>query len=197
MVTAITGDKSLVTGHCSLVNAWLVRSQVTGHRGYWSRATEVSRVVEVTVTQMMMWEERNIARYIMWIEPSLGHLGTGSIGETALRRGSLRGRAGFQSTANLQNVNFIQADNAALVKAAETGRPILPVYILDDKTPGDWTMGGASRWWLEQSLLSLDKAIADKGGRLCLRRGDSLEALKDLAGEVAAHARAPPPPVAA
>jgi deoxyribodipyrimidine photo-lyase len=80
------------------------------------------------------------------------------------------------------------SDNAALVKAAETGRPILPVYILDDETPGSWAMGGASRWWLEQSLRSLGKAISDKGGRLCLRRGNSLDVLQDLARETAAHA---------
>jgi deoxyribodipyrimidine photo-lyase len=47
------------------------------------------------------------------------------------------------------------ADHAALTKAAETGRPLLPVYVLDDDTPGDWAMGGASRWWLEQSFKSL------------------------------------------
>lgn len=80
------------------------------------------------------------------------------------------------------------ADNAALTRAAATGRPILPVYILDDVTPGDWAMGGASRWWLEKSLGSLQTSIADRGGRLCLRRGNSIDVLKQLATETSPHA---------
>jgi deoxyribodipyrimidine photo-lyase len=79
------------------------------------------------------------------------------------------------------------SDHAALTKAAETGRPLLPVYVLDDNTPGDWAMGGASRWWLEQSLQSLASAIKEKGGRLLLRRGKTLDVLQKLAEETAAH----------
>ena len=38
-------------------------------------------------------------------------------------------------------------DNPALRAAAAAG-PVIPVYILDDVSPGSWTMGGASHWWL-------------------------------------------------
>jgi len=38
------------------------------------------------------------------------------------------------------------ADNPALTAAADTGNPVLPVYILDDGNAGDWKMGAASRW---------------------------------------------------
>ena len=79
-------------------------------------------------------------------------------------------------------------DNAALTAAAATGRPVLPVYILDDETPGDWAMGAASRWWLERSIKSLEQSIKEIGGRLYLRRGNSLDVLKQLAGEAAAGA---------
>jgi deoxyribodipyrimidine photo-lyase len=78
-------------------------------------------------------------------------------------------------------------DNAALSAAAASGRPLLPVYILDDDTPADWTMGAASRWWLEQSLGSLHDALQDRGGRLVLRRGKPLKVLEQLARETGAH----------
>jgi hypothetical protein len=38
-------------------------------------------------------------------------------------------------------------DNPALASAASRGS-VLPLYILDDVTPGHWRMGAASRWWL-------------------------------------------------
>ena len=63
------------------------------------------------------------------------------------------------------------ADNPALVHAVQSGRPIICVYVLDDETPKQWKWGGASRWWLHGSLASLSKHVADKGGRLILRRG--------------------------
>ncbi len=60
---------------------------------------------------------------------------------------------------------------------------VIPVYILDDETPRHRKMGGASRWWLHHSLVSLDKALRDKGSRLILRRGKSDEVLAALAEE--------------
>jgi deoxyribodipyrimidine photo-lyase len=47
-------------------------------------------------------------------------------------------------------------DNPALLAAHESGQPIIPVYILDDVNSGEWKMGGASRWWLHQSLGALN-----------------------------------------
>jgi len=38
-------------------------------------------------------------------------------------------------------------DNPALAAASSRGS-VLPLYILDDVTPGHWRMGAASRWWL-------------------------------------------------
>jgi deoxyribodipyrimidine photo-lyase len=45
-------------------------------------------------------------------------------------------------------------DNAALTAAAAQG-PVIFLYVLDDQTPGDWRLGGASRWWLHKSLEAL------------------------------------------
>ncbi len=75
------------------------------------------------------------------------------------------------------------ADNPALDAAAREGRPILPIYILDDENAGEWKMGGASRWWLHQSLAELDRTI---DGSLMLLRGDAKTILPELIRSVKA-----------
>lgn len=77
-------------------------------------------------------------------------------------------------------------DLPALAAAIETGRPIIPCYIHDDAAPGPWAPGAASRWWLHHSLLSLTDELEQSGGRLILRQGDTLPALRDLALECGA-----------
>lgn len=71
-------------------------------------------------------------------------------------------------------------DHPALEAASRDGRHVLPVYILDDETPGDWAPGGASRWWLHHSLSALSASINAQRGQLILRRGDPLSILKEL-----------------
>ena len=74
-------------------------------------------------------------------------------------------------------------DLPGLAAAAATGRPLLACYILDDKTPGDWRLGGASRWWLHHSLQSMDEALRKLGGRLILRSGETGAVLDTLIAE--------------
>jgi deoxyribodipyrimidine photo-lyase len=76
----------------------------------------------------------------------------------------------------------------ALTAASAGGMRVIPVYILDDETPGNWRMGGASRWWLAQSLRALDASLRDLGSRLILRRGRSCDMLQALAQETGAAA---------
>ena len=76
-------------------------------------------------------------------------------------------------------------DHAALLAAIDTGRPVLPLFILDEQAPGRWAMGGASRWWLHHSLTSLQHDLAQRGSTLILRRGDALAIIKDIAGRAA------------
>ncbi len=71
-------------------------------------------------------------------------------------------------------------DNPALQAAADSGHSLICVYILDDEAPGVWRAGGASRWWLQQSLTALQKDLADRGGRLVLLRGGSAACLDKL-----------------
>lgn len=74
------------------------------------------------------------------------------------------------------------ADNPALHAAAATGLPVIPVFIWvpeEDSPPP----GAASRWWLHQSLLQLDRSLRAKGSRLVIRRGPAAETLLQLAAE--------------
>ncbi len=56
------------------------------------------------------------------------------------------------------------ADHAPLRAAVASGAPSIPLFIVDEATPGHWRAGGASRWWLQHSLAALD---ADLGGLGC------------------------------
>ncbi|MGE4221548.1 MAG: deoxyribodipyrimidine photo-lyase, partial [Alphaproteobacteria bacterium] len=64
----------------------------------------------------------------------------------------------------------------------------VPLFLLDDETPGRWRPGGASRWWLHRSLAALDAALERCGLRLLLRRGPAAEAIPALARECGAAA---------
>ncbi len=78
------------------------------------------------------------------------------------------------------------ADNPALAAAIASGRPVLPVFILDGDTPGKWAPGGASLWWLHHTLASLGESFAAAGAPLVLRRGRAADVLRHLAEEVGA-----------
>ena len=79
------------------------------------------------------------------------------------------------------------ADNPALVHAVETGRPVLPLYILD-QGPATLQTGAASLWWLDKSLRALDASLQARGSRLILRRGESEAELRRLIDETGADA---------
>lgn len=80
------------------------------------------------------------------------------------------------------------ADNPALIAALGAGRAVVPLYVLDDKTEGIRPRGAASRWWLHQSLQSLDASLRALGSRLILRRGPAEQVIGDLAAECEAQA---------
>lgn len=77
------------------------------------------------------------------------------------------------------------ADNPALNAAIATGRPVLPLFVLDETGEGR-ALGGAARWWLDKSLRALDVALRARGGRLILRRGDSEAELRRLIDQTGA-----------
>jgi deoxyribodipyrimidine photo-lyase len=77
------------------------------------------------------------------------------------------------------------ADNRALMAAARSGRPVIPLYILDE-TPGVRRIGAASRWWLDKSLAALAASLETLGSQLVLRRGAAAEVLEQLVVETCA-----------
>lgn len=94
------------------------------------------------------------------------------------------------------------ADNGALAAACASGRPVLPVFVLDEESEGTRPLGGASRWWLHHSLTALSKSLDALGARLILRRGPIMRVVADLVRHSHAEAvywnrRYDPPGVAA
>ena len=80
------------------------------------------------------------------------------------------------------------ADHAALYAASQTAAPVIPLFILDDKSDGQWTAGRASLWWLEGSLAELDVALKSLNSQLILRRGKPQDVLDNLLDEIDAQA---------
>ena len=68
-------------------------------------------------------------------------------------------------------------DNPALIEANNSGLNVLPIYILDDISSGNWKIGSASRWWLNESLKKLNSSL---NNNLCFMNGDSINCLDKL-----------------
>ena len=52
-------------------------------------------------------------------------------------------------------LDFRLADNPALQAAIERGGAVIPVFIHAPEEEAPWQPGGASLWWLHQSLRAL------------------------------------------
>lgn len=76
-------------------------------------------------------------------------------------------------------------DNPAL-SAAAAQSAIIPVFIWSPDDEGEAAAGAAGRWWLAQSLRSLDAALRERGGRLIVRCGRAAEVLPALIRECGA-----------
>jgi deoxyribodipyrimidine photo-lyase len=83
-------------------------------------------------------------------------------------------------------------DHPALQAALARGEPVIPVFIWAPHEEAPWEPGAASRWWLHQSLASLQAALGRCGSRLVLRSlapgESSLAALRSLIRETGATA---------
>ena len=67
-------------------------------------------------------------------------------------------------------------DNPA-INAAKNYKNIYPLFIMDDEIHENKHLGGASLWWLENSLNSLNESLQNK---LIFLKGDSLEIIPKL-----------------
>ncbi len=73
------------------------------------------------------------------------------------------------------------ADNPALAAAMDVCSSIIPVFIWAPEEEFPWAPGAASRWWLHQSLLELERTLTQRGAKLVIGRGPSAETLLELA----------------
>lgn len=83
-------------------------------------------------------------------------------------------------------LNLRLADNPALLAAVQSGGAVVPVYIHAPEEEAPWSPGGASDWWLHQSLAALDAQLRAAGSQLVIRRGVALAELRRLAKEMGA-----------
>ena len=74
-------------------------------------------------------------------------------------------------------------DNPMVARAAASGRPVLPVFILDPETDA---IGAAPLWRLGLGLEAFAARLAAMGSRLILRRGRAAEVLAQLVAETGA-----------
>jgi deoxyribodipyrimidine photo-lyase len=80
------------------------------------------------------------------------------------------------------------ADNPALHGAVQRGGSIVPVFIYAPDEESPWSPGGATRWWMHQSLGALDPSLRTLGSRLVIRRGLTEKTLLSLAKDTGANA---------
>ena len=73
------------------------------------------------------------------------------------------------------------SDHPALSAAANTGAPIIGLYVLDEESRGVRPLGGAARWWLAQSLRRLQASLQAVGAELVLRRGAAAKVIPEVA----------------
>ncbi len=76
-------------------------------------------------------------------------------------------------------------DHPALSAAVQSGRPIVPVFILDDQVQ---TLGAAPKWRLGLGLEAFARGLEPLGSKLILRQGQALDVLAELVSETGAGA---------
>lgn len=77
-------------------------------------------------------------------------------------------------------------DLPGLQAAAKAGG-VIPVFIFDETLGGDWSLGGASKWWLHHSLEALNQELKNLGGALIVRQGETVAVLEALLAETGAR----------
>lgn len=77
------------------------------------------------------------------------------------------------------------SDHAALSAACQTGRPVIPVFILD---PVAQSLGAAAKFRLGLGLGHFAQTLQGKDSRLILRRGKALTQLQEVIAQTGARA---------
>ncbi len=71
-------------------------------------------------------------------------------------------------------------DNPALAAALARCERVIPVYLQAPEEEQPWQPGGAARWWLHHSLTALAAELEQRGSRLIVAGGASLQTLRRL-----------------
>lgn len=80
------------------------------------------------------------------------------------------------------------SDNPALWAGIERGGSVVALFVLDEVSPSIRPLGGAAKWWLHESLRSLEISLSDLGIPLVLRRGPAATVVADVVTEARATA---------
>ena len=80
------------------------------------------------------------------------------------------------------------ADNPALNAACESGKPVIALYVLDEKSEGIRPPGAAFKWWLHHSISALAGDMGKAGVQLVLRRGAAKAILDEVIHQSGAEA---------
>lgn len=80
------------------------------------------------------------------------------------------------------------SDNPALSTAIDRGEPVVALYILDEVSAGIRPLGAASKWWLHESLLCLERSLGELNIPLVLRSGEAGKVILDVVDECSATA---------
>jgi deoxyribodipyrimidine photo-lyase len=78
------------------------------------------------------------------------------------------------------------SDHPALHASVKSGAPVICLYVRDEQSAALRALGGATRWWLAQSLRALSTSLAAIGGTLVLRNGRAADVIAALAREAGA-----------
>jgi deoxyribodipyrimidine photo-lyase len=73
------------------------------------------------------------------------------------------------------------ADNPALLYAARSGQPVVPLYVAGWEDEDAWAPGAVGRWWLQRSLGHLKASLSSLGAPLCVAHGKADEVIPRLA----------------
>ncbi|MEN9933230.1 MAG: hypothetical protein RIS17_1803, partial [Pseudomonadota bacterium] len=71
-------------------------------------------------------------------------------------------------------------DHAPLAAACASGRPVLPLYVIEPEYWAQPDASGRQYGFLAESLADLDRSLAARGGRLVMRVGEVVAVLDDL-----------------
>ena len=80
-------------------------------------------------------------------------------------------------------VDLRLSDNPAFQRAIELGKPIIPIYILDDDDANNRKLGDASKWWLHNSLKSIYSELEKVGSKMLFFKGNAEKVIEKIIEE--------------